>query len=76
MAAAITSSLGTTVKNHEMILKTHEQYEYDRIVAMRKVSEIQRELSRAEHELHRVERYLTRIQDFCQQNNVPLENKA
>lgn len=75
-AAAIVTELGTTAENHEMILKTHEQYEYDRIVALRKVSKIQRELSRAEHELHRIERYLQRIQDFCQQNNVPLENKA
>lgn len=76
MTAAITPSLGTTVENHEMIIKTNEQYEYDRIVALRKVSKIQRELSRAEHELHRIERHLQRIQDFCQQHNVPLENKA
>jgi len=59
---------------HEMVVKLHDQYEYDRIIAIRQASKIQRELSRAEHEVSRIERHLARIEDFCKKNNVPLES--
>lgn len=73
--------MATTVKrtetapvNHEMIVKLHEQYLYDRMIAIRKASKIQRELSQTEHEVHRLERHIERIEDFCKKNNVPLES--
>lgn len=62
--------------NHEMIVKLHDQYQYDRMIAIRKASKIQRELSRAEHETHRIEEHLQRIEAFCKKNNVTLENEA
>ena len=64
------------IENHEMVVKLYGQYQYDHIAAIRKASQLQRELSRAEHEVHRLERHLKRIEGFCQQHNVPLENKA
>lgn len=61
--------------NHEMIVKLHQQYTYDHIVAIREASKIQRELSRAEHEAARIERHLSRIEAFCKQHNVVLEEQ-
>ncbi|MFZ1302117.1 MAG: hypothetical protein WAQ27_06120 [Candidatus Microsaccharimonas sp.] len=62
------------IANHEMIVKLHSQYQYDRVVAIREVSKIQRELTRAEHEMHRLEQHLARIEDFCKKNNITLED--
>ena len=61
---------------HEMIAKLHDQYTYDRVIAIRKASKIQRELSQAEHEIRRLDQHLARIEDFCKKNNVALDNEA
>lgn len=70
------SKVAAVPVNHEMIAKLHDQYEYDRITAIRQASKIQRELSRAEHEVRRIEKYLERIDAFCKKNNVSLESGA
>jgi len=75
MAAPLVTTSEPAV-NHEMIAKLHDQYTYDRVVAIRKASKIQRELSQAEHEVRRLEQHLARIEDFCKKNNVALDNEA
>jgi hypothetical protein len=64
------------VQNHEMIVKLHAQYQYDRIAAIREASKIQRELSRTEHEISRLDQHIRRIEDFCKKNNISLESEA
>lgn len=64
-----------TELNHEMIVKLHEQYTYDHLIAVREASKIQRELSRAQHEVGRLERHLARIEAFCKQHNILLEEQ-
>lgn len=61
---------------HEVIQTLRDQYEYDRMIAIRKASKIQRELSQAEHEIRRLERHLARIEAFCKKNNVALISEA
>lgn len=65
-----------TPVTHEMVVNLYEQYQYDRIIAIRKASKIQRELTQVEHEVRRIERHLQRIEAFCKKNNVPLENEG
>lgn len=60
------------LQNHEMIVKLHSQYQYDRIVAIREASKIQRDLSKVEHEIHRLDNHLERIEAFCTKNNITL----
>ncbi len=66
----------TQVQNHEMVVKLHAQYQYDRLIAIREASKIQRELSRKEHEVNRLERHIQRIEEFCKKNNISLESEA
>lgn len=61
---------------YDMIVTLYHQYQYDRIVAIRKVSKIQRDLTKAEHEVHRLDRHLSRIEEFCKKNNISLEESA
>ena len=73
---AVTSNEPTATElNHEMIVKLHEQYTYDHIIALREASKIQRELTRAEHEAGRIARHLSRIEAFCKQHNIVLEEQ-
>ncbi len=64
------------VQNHEMIVKLHAQYQYDRITVIREASKIQRELSRTEHEVSRLDHHIRRIEYFCKKNNISLESEA
>ena len=64
------------LQNHEMIVKLHSQYQYDRIVAIREASKIQRELSRTEHEVNRLDQHIQRIEEFCKKNNISLEGEV
>lgn len=34
----------------------------------------QRQVNRASHEVHRIEKHLERINDFCNKNNIPLDD--
>lgn len=74
MAASDLSEI--QVQNHAMIVKLHGQYQYDRIVAIREASKIQRELSRTEHEVHRLDQHIQRIEEFCKKNNISLESEV
>lgn len=68
-----TTEAEAAIETHEMIVRLHEQYKSDHIIAIREASRIQRELSRAEHEANRIARHLGRIEAFCKQNDIPLE---
>lgn len=58
---------------HRIIVDLRQTYVERHTEALSEYHQAEREANRALHEVNRIERHLNRIKDFCQKNNIPLE---
>jgi len=60
---------------HRIIADLRQTYVERHTAALSDYHQAQRTANRALHEVNRVEKHLERIKDFCQKNNIPLEEE-
>lgn len=60
---------------HRIIADLRQTYIERHTTALSDYHQAQRTANRALHEVNRVEKHLERIKDFCQKNNIPLEEE-
>lgn len=63
------------VEIHRIIADLRQTYLERHTEALGEYHQAERAANRALHEVNRVEKHLERIKDFCQKNNIPLENE-
>lgn len=60
---------------HRIIADLRQTYIERHTEALSAYHQAERQANRALHEVNRVEKHLERIKDFCQKNNIPLEEE-
>lgn len=58
---------------YDMTVAQYSQYHHDYILALREVNTLKRQLSRAEHSVKRIKMRLDQIEEYCKNNNIPLD---
>ena len=64
----------TKQDTYTMIIALHTEYRDRLTAALLAANQAQRQMNQAHHEARRLAQHLARIEQFCNKNNITLEN--